>query len=124
MCRLSSPILPGGIFLLAQRCIKRVTGYLSYGILPILLTPERREHMMRRRAVRPRLGLFLLLGVLLTLIPLGLRAAEQPTPPEGLAVPGQSTSMPAFELPDANGETIRSADLQGKVVVVRFWASW
>jgi peroxiredoxin len=32
--------------------------------------------------------------------------------------------MPAFELPDANGETIRSADLQGKVVVVRFWATW
>jgi len=42
----------------------------------------------------------------------------------GLAAPDQSTSMPAFELPDANGETFRSADLQGKVVVVRFWATW
>jgi hypothetical protein len=29
-----------------------------------------------------------------------------------------------FELPDANGTTIRSADLQGKVIVVRFWATW
>jgi peroxiredoxin len=29
-----------------------------------------------------------------------------------------------FELPDANGATIRSADLQGKVIVVRFWATW
>jgi peroxiredoxin len=33
-------------------------------------------------------------------------------------------SLPAFELPDANGTPIRSADLQGKVMVVRFWASW
>ena len=80
--------------------------------------------MMRRRAVRPRLWLLLLLGGLLTLSPLGLRAAEQPGPPEGLAAPGPSTSMPAFELPDANGETVRSTALQGKVVVVRFWASW
>ena len=36
----------------------------------------------------------------------------------------QSRSMPVFELPDANGETMRSANLQGKVVVVRFWATW
>jgi peroxiredoxin len=32
--------------------------------------------------------------------------------------------MPVFELPDANGATVRSVDLQGKVIVVRFWASW
>ena len=80
--------------------------------------------MLKERAVRPRLWLFLLLGSLLTLSPLSLRAAEPPTPPEGLAAPGPSASLPAFELPDANGETIRSTDLQGKVVVVRFWASW
>jgi hypothetical protein len=29
-----------------------------------------------------------------------------------------------FELPDPDGNPVRSADLQGKVVVVRFWASW
>jgi len=29
-----------------------------------------------------------------------------------------------FELPDPDGNTVRSADLRGKVVVVRFWASW
>ena len=80
--------------------------------------------MMRRCAGQPHLWLLLLLGGLLTLLPLGLRAEEQPTPPSGLAAPGQSTSMPTFELPDPNGETIRSADLQGKVVVVRFWATW
>jgi peroxiredoxin len=32
--------------------------------------------------------------------------------------------MPEFELPEANGETVRSAALQGKVSVVRFWATW
>jgi cytochrome oxidase Cu insertion factor (SCO1/SenC/PrrC family) len=79
--------------------------------------------MIRRYKGQP-LRCFLLLGILLTLSPLSAQAAGSPTLPEGLAVPGQSTSIPAFELPDANGETIRSADLQGKVVVVRFWATW
>ncbi len=79
---------------------------------------------MIRRYKRQHLGLFLILGILLTLSPLSLRAAEQPNLPEGLTVPSPSTSMPVFELPDANGETVRSADLQGKVVVVRFWATW
>ena len=80
--------------------------------------------MLRERAVRPCLWILLLLGLLLTLSPLSLRAAEQPNLPEGLTVPSPSTSMPVFGLPDANGETVRSADLQGKVVVVRFWATW
>ena len=79
---------------------------------------------MIRRYERQRLSFFLLLGMLLTLGSLLTRAAGSPTLPEGLATPGQSTSMPVFELPDANGETVRSADLQGKVVVVRFWATW
>ena len=79
---------------------------------------------MIRRDKRQHLRLFLILGILLTLSPLSLRAAEQPNLPEGLTVPSPSTSMPVFELPDANGETVRSADLQGKVVVVRFWATW
>jgi cytochrome oxidase Cu insertion factor (SCO1/SenC/PrrC family) len=79
---------------------------------------------MIRRYEAQHLRLFLLLGILLTLSPLSLWAAEQPTPPEGLTAPSASTSMPAFELPDVTGETVRSADLQGKVVVVRFWATW
>src|SRR5215510_1023308 len=80
--------------------------------------------MLRRHAVRPRLWLLLLLGGFLILSPLSLRAAEQPKPPEGLIAPSSSTTMPMFELPDANGETVRSVDLQGKVVVMRFWATW
>ena len=80
--------------------------------------------MLRRHAVRLRLRPFLFLAIFLTLSPLGLHAVEQPNPPEGLATPSPSTSMPVFELPDTNGETVRSAALQGKVVVVRFWATW
>ena len=79
---------------------------------------------MIRRYKGHYLRLFLLLGLLLTLRPLSLCAAEQPNPPEGLTASNPSTSMPVFELPDANGATVRSADLQGKVVVVRFWATW
>ena len=79
--------------------------------------------MIRRYEGQP-LRFFLLLGILLTLSPLSAHAAGSPALPEGLAAPGQSTSMPAFELPDANGETIRAADLQGKVIMVRFWATW
>ena len=79
---------------------------------------------MIRRYKRQHLKLFLLLGIFLALSPLSLCAAEQPNLPEGLMVPSPSTTMPVFELPDANGETVHSADLQGKVVVVRFWATW
>jgi cytochrome oxidase Cu insertion factor (SCO1/SenC/PrrC family) len=38
--------------------------------------------------------------------------------------PGQQMPAPAFTLPDHQGIPVHSADLQGKVVVVRFWATW
>ena len=79
---------------------------------------------MLRRYTGQHLRLLLLLGILLTLGSLLTHATGSPTLPEGLAAPGQSMSMPVFELPDANGATVRSADLQGKIIVVRFWASW
>jgi len=79
--------------------------------------------MIRRYEVRLYLGLLLLLGGLLTWSVPHTPAAS-PTPPEGLAAPGQAVSMPGFELPNANGDPVRSAELRGKVVVVRFWASW
>ena len=81
------------------------------------------DEMIRQYAGQ-HLRLCLLLGILLTLGSLFTHATGSPTLPEGLAAPGQSMSMPVFELPDANGATVRSADLQGKIIVVRFWASW
>ncbi len=53
-----------------------------------------------------------------------LSVATELSPPAGFSAPSQPTAFPAFELPDAQGATTRSADLQGKVVVVRFWATW
>jgi cytochrome oxidase Cu insertion factor (SCO1/SenC/PrrC family) len=38
--------------------------------------------------------------------------------------PGQQPPAPAFILPDHHGIPVDSADLQGKLVVVRFWATW
>jgi cytochrome oxidase Cu insertion factor (SCO1/SenC/PrrC family) len=38
--------------------------------------------------------------------------------------PGNQLPAPAFTLPDHHGTPMDSADLQGKVVVVRFWATW
>jgi cytochrome oxidase Cu insertion factor (SCO1/SenC/PrrC family) len=64
-----------------------------------------------------------LFGALLMLSSLATYAAA-PAPPEGLAAPAQPTALPAFSLVDINGTTVRSTDLQGKVVVVRFWATW
>jgi cytochrome oxidase Cu insertion factor (SCO1/SenC/PrrC family) len=64
-------------------------------------------------------------GVLLTLGSMAMSgAAGSLTPPPGLSTPAQTISMPAFSLEDSNGTTVRSADLQDKVVLVRFWATW
>lgn len=44
--------------------------------------------------------------------------------PSGLSEVSPALPMPAFRLPALNGATMESAALQGKVVVVRFWATW
>ena len=54
---------------------------------------------------------------LLVVVALGLLRAQRG--PVGIGQPA-----PDFELQSFNGETIRLADLKGKVVVVNFWASW
>ena len=53
-----------------------------------------------------------------------LAAGSQPTPPAGLTAPEQSTQMPDFQLPQVNGTTFSTADVRGKVVLVRFWSTW
>jgi peroxiredoxin len=42
----------------------------------------------------------------------------------GLAEIKPATPMPAFRLPGLSGTMFDSSALQGKVVVVRFWATW
>jgi AhpC/TSA family protein len=38
--------------------------------------------------------------------------------------PAQQRSAPAFSLPDYQDNTLALADLHGKIVVLRFWATW
>ena len=57
-------------------------------------------------------------------IPCTWSAADGPALPQGMQAPSESVTLPAFELPAPDGSVVRAADLEGKVVVVRFWASW
>ena len=41
-----------------------------------------------------------------------------------LGVGAEPDQAPAYELVTLSGDTIRSADLAGRVVVVNFWATW
>jgi cytochrome oxidase Cu insertion factor (SCO1/SenC/PrrC family) len=41
-----------------------------------------------------------------------------------MAAPQQPTKLPDFELPNVNGGTLKSADMKGKVIIIRFWATW
>lgn len=67
----------------------------------------------------------LIVGVVVTLGTVGVSAqGEQIQPPAGLTEVSPVTLMPVFQLPAMNGSTVNSSDLQGKVVVVRFWATW
>lgn len=53
-----------------------------------------------------------------------VRADDAPTPPPGLTAVSQPKPMPSFSLPALDGTTVDSTSLQGKVTVVRFWATW
>ena len=82
--------------------------------------------MIGRKKVSMYLWLILLsLMAMLIFNGPGVRAAETvATPPPGLVTPSQSTPMPAFRLAAVGGTTVQATDLLGKVVVVRFWATW
>jgi peroxiredoxin len=60
-----------------------------------------------------RSGTFALLAVVVLL------AACGPAPQAG-----QPKAAPAFDLPDLNGGRVSLASLEGKVLVVDFWATW
>ncbi len=42
----------------------------------------------------------------------------------GIVSFGDGIDPPDFTLPTADGRSIRLADLQGKVVLLNFWATW
>jgi hypothetical protein len=50
--------------------------------------------------------------------------AAAPTPPPELKAPVKPTAMPAFVLPTTTGSKLDSKSLEGRVLVIRFWASW
>ena len=77
-----------------------------------------------RRAGRAGVWLGLIAATVLALHPMHADAADGPALPQGMRAPSESVTLPAFELPDSDGNVVRAADLQGKVVVARFWATW
>ena len=69
--------------------------------------------------------LLLMVGALVALGPGKTNAwGGNATPPAGLIAVNPATPMPSFQLPAVDGSTVTSADLQGRVVIVRFWATW
>ena len=64
-------------------------------------------------------------GILLVVGNLPARAAGASlTLPPGLTAIAQPVPMPTFSLFSPKGVPMRSADVQGKIVVIRFWATW
>lgn len=41
-----------------------------------------------------------------------------------LAAPATPTKLPDFEFANLNGGALKSAEMKGKVIVIRFWATW
>jgi hypothetical protein len=74
--------------------------------------------------MRLRLILLSLMVILILNGPVARAAEAIAPPPPGLVTPSQSTPMPVFRLEAVSGTTVQAADLLGKVVVVRFWATW
>src|SRR5215469_14448318 len=67
--------------------------------------------------------------LLLSLLVLGLagcnRNPASPPPKHTVVAPGEIGSrLPDFSVEDLRGHKVSSADLQGKVVLVDFWATW
>ena len=77
-----------------------------------------------RRAGHAWVWLGLIVATILVLHSVPGDAADGPALPQGMQAPSEPASLPTFELPDADGNLVRAADLQGKVVVARFWATW
>jgi hypothetical protein len=68
-------------------------------------------------------SLLMLLGIALAAATSHSSAADL-APPAGLSAPSQLKPIPAFNLQTVAGGILRSDDLRGKIVIVRFWATW
>lgn len=68
----------------------------------------------------------LLLGLILLLALAGIWLVQRNGVPPAAPAPGDATGSPApdVSLTLLNGDKITLSDLEGKVVVVNFWASW
>ena len=44
--------------------------------------------------------------------------------PTVLAAPPKPTTMPVFDFANLHGGALKSSEMKGKVIVIRFWATW
>ena len=86
--------------------------------MPNLEVPGRKGTFMRSRFVRSVIATLWLCGLY------SIVGTASAVDPFRVLPAGQQLPAPAFTLPDHHGMPVHSADWQGKVVVVRFWATW
>lgn len=77
-----------------------------------------------QRGIAKWLFLMAMGGVLVMTSTETVAASRQPVLPAGLTAPAQPTTMPDFQLPQVNGTMFHTADVRGKIVLMRFWATW
>ena len=78
----------------------------------------------RRYPAQPARRAWLKLALSCALVCPAPLLAAAPAPPPELKAPVKPTAMPAFVLPTTAGPKLDSKSLQGRVLVIRFWASW
>jgi len=85
------------------------------------MNEENSDHEQERREARPiKLGVVLVwVAVIGLLVLLGLQLIQVKKGPVSVG-----ERSPDFVLTTYNGEQINSLDLDGKVIVINFWASW
>ena len=68
---------------------------------------------------------WVVVGLLGWMVALGAHAAESPFPQQTkLSPPAQPMKMPDFEFANLQGGVLKSSEMKGKVIVIRFWATW